>query len=121
MRTYLVGRKNSRQPCDIEVPEKEESVSRKHLELSVTDDGRYYVVHLHPHNTTEVLRGGHWRRITQDFVEADERLKLGAYETTARHLLGGGSGGGSPRESAPGEDRPFEWDPERGSFKRPGL
>ena len=87
MRTYLIGRFNCQQPCDIALPASALSVSRKHLELSVTDDGRYYVVHLHPQNTTSVLRSGKWQRITQDYVLGDESLRLGDYETTARHLL----------------------------------
>lgn len=118
MPTYLVGRSNSRQPCDIELPAVEATVSRKHLELSVTDDGRFYVVHLHPRNTTAVYRGGSWRMITQDFVEGDEPLRLGTYETTARNLLALAG----RRPTGPGSDGgggAFEWDPERGSFKRP--
>lgn len=118
MQTYLVGRRNSRQPCDIEVPENESSVSRKHLELSVTEDGRYYVVHLHPQNTTEVLRDGKWRRITQDYVGVDEGLRLGSYETSARRLLS--ALGGSRDDPQPPQTGEFAWDPERGSYKRPG-
>lgn len=87
MRTYLVGRQNQRQPCDIGLPESEMSVSRKHLELSITDDGRFYLVHLHPRNITSVWRDGGWARLTQDYVKEDEPLLLGKYETTARKLL----------------------------------
>ncbi len=87
MRTYLVGRSNSTQPCDIGLPESEMSVSRKHMELSITDDGRLYVVHLHPRNTTSVWRDGTWKLLTQDYVSEDDRLLLGKYETTARRLL----------------------------------
>jgi hypothetical protein len=87
MRTYLVGRQNQRQPCDIALPESELSVSRKHMELSITDDGRLYVVHLHPRNITSVQRNGTWMQLTQDYVKEDEPLLLGKYETTARKLL----------------------------------
>lgn len=88
IRTYLVGRRNSTVSCDIALPASESSVSRKHLELTMTADGRCYLVHLHPQNTTQVLGpGGAWARITQEYVEWDAPLLLGAYQTTARQLL----------------------------------
>ena len=122
MRIYLVGRRNDRQPCDIEVPSSATSVSRKHLELSVTDDGRCYLVHLHLQNVTAVYRSGNWRNLTQDYVEWDELLRLGDYETTARDLLlrVGGVPNSSPPEAPIREAQEsggIEWDPERGTFR----
>jgi hypothetical protein len=123
MRTYLVGRGNNTQPCDIDLPRDETSVSRRHLELSVTDDGRYYVVHLHPVNFTKVKRGGDWQTITQDYVEADDPLLLGDYQTTVRKLLSALGRARSlplaPEAEPDGAD--FQWDPERGTFQRPKL
>jgi hypothetical protein len=120
MRTYLVGRRNSSQPVDIELPGDATSVSRRHLELSVTDDGRYYVVHLHPRNFTKVNRGGAWQTITQDYVEADEPLVLGDFHTSVRQLLSSLGGGKTPQtpEHNIGVNE-FQWDPERGTFQRP--
>ena len=85
--TYLVGRLNRDVPCDIALPANERSVSRKHLELTLVADGRFYVVHLQPRNTTQAFLNGAWRQITQDYVDADTPLLLGTYETTARRLL----------------------------------
>ena len=85
--TYLVGRLNSNVPCDIALPANERSVSRKHLELTMVADGRFYLVHLHPRNTTKAFLNGAWRKITQDYVNADTPLLLGNYETTAERLL----------------------------------
>lgn len=122
-KTYLVGRSNSTIPCDISVPATEESVSRKHMELTVTGDGKYYVVHIHPVNKTKVLRGGQWVSITQDFVEEDTPLKLGRYETSARRLLGMLSGGsGLSGEKSAQHDRGGEyvWDPDAGTIVRRG-
>ena len=99
MRTYLVGRSNTTQPCDIELPSHATSVSRRHMELSVTDDGRFYVVHLHPLNFTKVSRGGGWQAITQDYVESDEPLLLGDYQTTVRKLLSSLGGSNSPLQA----------------------
>jgi len=120
MQIYLVGRRNSSQPCDIEVPSSAVSVSRKHLELSVTDDGRCYLVHLHPRNVTAVYRSGGWRNLTQDYVEWDEPIRLGEYETTARELIACGGGAESLAEApvrAERESGAIEWDPECGTFR----
>jgi hypothetical protein len=121
MRTYLVGRRNSTVACDITLPESEKSVSRKHLELTVTKDGRCYIVHVHPQNTTKVqTRDGCWTPISQDYVELDAPLMLGSCRTTARQLLAM-VGAASPHPS-PGIPQPspgggqMEWDPERGTF-----
>jgi hypothetical protein len=118
IRTYLVGRRNSTVPCDITLPESEKSVSRKHLELTVTMDGRYYIVHVHPQNTTKVQAGdGTWVPISQDYVGIDDPLLLGNYRTTARQLLamvGSSSPQASPRPPSGGGQ--VEWDPERGTF-----
>ena len=58
------------------------------MELTVTVDQRYYVVHLHPRNKTMAFRGGQWVSIVQDFVESDTPLKLGSYVTSVSQLLG---------------------------------
>ena len=88
IRTYLVGRRNSLVRCDITLPESETSVSRKHLELTVTPSGRCYIVHVHPKNTTQIQgHDGSWVPISQDYVELDTPIMLGRYQTTARQLL----------------------------------
>ena len=117
MHTYLVGRKNSSQPCDIELPAEAASVSRRHLEISVTDEGQIYIVHLHPRNTTAVYRQGGWQSVTQEFVTPNEPLRLGDYETTVRALLAlaASSAPDSPPATTGGA---LEWDPERGTFLR---
>ena len=115
IRTYLVGRRNSSVQCDIALPESETSVSRKHLELTVTASGQCYIVHVHPQNTTQVQgRDGVWLPISQDYVEYDTPLMLGNHQTTARHLLALLQQPASSPPSAGGG--PLEWDPERGTF-----
>jgi hypothetical protein len=120
IRTYLVGRRNSSVPCDIALPENETSVSRKHLELTVTASGHCYIVHVHPQNTTKVQgRDGAWLPISQDYVEYDTPLMLGTHQTTARHLLALLQQPGPPAPASPpplAGGGPLEWDPERGTF-----
>lgn len=118
IRTYLVGRRNSTVTCDIALPESELSVSRKHLELTMTPTGQCYLVHLHPQNTTKVLgRDGSWLPISQDFVELDAPLLLGTYRTTARDLLALLPRGSGSAARPPSEGR-LEWDPDRGTYIR---
>ncbi len=119
-KVYIVGRRNSRVRCDIELPETEKSVSRKHLELTVDGSERCYLVHISKENTTKVLDNGTWRVISQESVEIDAPLLLGSYRTTAREML---ARMGSPVPNAPepadGRGGKPEWDPERGTFLRP--
>lgn len=119
IRTYLVGRRNSTIACDITLPENEKSVSRKHLEITLTADGRCYIVHVHPRNTTKVqARDGTWVPISQDYVELDTPLLLGNYRTTARDLLALLQRSDSPRFDTPpaAAGSGVEWDPDRGTF-----
>lgn len=123
IRTYLVGRRNSTVACDIALPENETSVSRKHLELTVTASGQCYIVHVHPQNTTKVqARDGTWVPLSQDYVDMDAPLMLGTHQTTARDLLSMLQG--SPPSSAPpaldstSGQGVVEWDPDRGTFLR---
>lgn len=119
IRTYLVGRRNSTIPCDIALPESEKSVSRKHLELTVTDSDRCYLVHVHSRNTTKVqARDGSWVPISQDYVDLDTPLLLGNCRITARDLLAllPRSEVAPPEEPPQSASPPVEWDPERGTF-----
>lgn len=118
IRTYLVGRRNRSVSCDIALPETETSVSRKHLELTMTAHGRCYVVHVHPQNTTQMQTAdGRWLPISQDYVELDTPLLLGRYRTSARQLLALlSSSPAHGQQASPAGGQQLEWDPERGTF-----
>ncbi len=129
MKTYLVGRKNNRIQCDIEIPETERSVSRKHLELTVSDSGECYLVHIHQQNITEVWDAGaqQWQPLSQQYVGWDDPLLLGSYRTTARQLLGLMGGSSPPASAAHAPEAPASapqagaqvyWDPDAGTFVR---
>jgi hypothetical protein len=87
-KVFLVGRKNSSRPCDINLPETELSVSRHHLELTVANNGVFYILNLEVRNSTMVKKpDGAWMTVTQAKVEVDTPIRLGEYETTPRKLL----------------------------------
>lgn len=126
MKTYLVGRKNNRIQCDIEIPESERSVSRKHLELTVSDKGECYLVHIHPQNQTQVWDGAmqSWQPLNQQYVGWDDPLLLGSYRTTARQLveLKDAKAPRAPMPQPPPEAPEAQpgakvfWDPDTGTF-----
>lgn len=88
MRTLVLGRSPF---ADVIIAEA--SVAPHHAEITVTDDGRLYLVDC-------AAAAGTWRQATarpageprwlplrQDFVAADEPLRLGDYSCTAASLL----------------------------------
>lgn len=88
MRTLVLGRSPF---ADVVVAEA--SVAPHHAELTVTDDGRLYLVDCAAKAGT--WRQGaartdgqdHWLPLRQDFVAGDEPLRLGDYRCTAAQLL----------------------------------
>ena len=63
------------------------AVSRHHLELTVTSDGRYYAIDAASTAGTQVWRNQQWQRLRQDFIRKDEVLRLGETEVTVADLL----------------------------------
>lgn len=121
----VVGRRTKSKSCDIELPASATTVSRAHLELTITADNRYYIVSLGA-NKTRVKKGGRWHSLLQDYVEADAQLMLGEYSTTVRDLLELWKPAlptvvrtrrkAPPKpEPAPPKRRRQAWDPNRGS------
>lgn len=63
------------------------SVSRRHAELTMADDGRIYITDCASRFGTHVRSRTGWREIRQEFVEIDHILRLGDYEIPVRQLL----------------------------------
>lgn len=90
MKTFVIGRSSF---ADIIIADA--SVAPHHAELVVTMDGRLHLTDCH--SETGTWRAGPdgeegngrdvWQSIRQDFVRADERLRLGDHVCTARDLL----------------------------------
>ena len=81
-RTLTVGRSPA---SDIRI--RDETVSRRHAELTVTKTGRYYLTDCGSLRGTSVFRGGRWIFLRQDYVNPDERLRFGESEAKLAHLL----------------------------------
>jgi predicted component of type VI protein secretion system len=84
MKTYIVGRSRK---SDIIIDHINRTVSRKHLKITVEDDGKYYILDCESTNGTYRQEGTRWAQIKQSYVDIDEPLLLGRYKTTIRELL----------------------------------
>ena len=72
---------------DSDVRIRDETVSRRHAELTLTNSGRYYVTDCGSLRGTSVFRGGEWTPLRQGYVGPDERLRFGKFETRLARLL----------------------------------
>jgi len=83
MKAWTIGRNR-----DCEIVVSDTSVSRVHAELVETDDGRYYLTDCGSKFGTFV--GGDkdgWGAIRQVYVEQDDLIRLGDYESSVAKLL----------------------------------
>ena len=92
--TLTVGRSP-----DSDVRIRDETVSRRHAELTVTSSGRYYVTDCGSLRGTCVFRGGEWTPLRQGYVGPDERLRFGKFETRVARLLADNACGLNARQS----------------------
>lgn len=101
-RSIYVGRSRTN---DIRLADR--SVSRRHAELTLADDGRIYITDCASRFGTHVRSRTGWRGIRQEFVDIDDMLRLGDCEVPVRELLALAD---APRSTAPGtpvnDDRP---------------
>lgn len=87
LEVLVVGRANSRSHPDIELPASEDTVGRRHVEITVGADGDCYIVDLASANGTFVTEKGKWRKVQQASVSLDTPIRLGSHETTIALLL----------------------------------
>ncbi len=81
IKTFVIGR---HQDCDLRLDDK--SVSRRHAEVVLTPDGRYYVTDCNSTGGTFVYRDSGWCPIRQELVDPTDRLRFGNDELAASRL-----------------------------------
>ena len=133
MRSYVIGRSPY---ADVVLADT--SVAGRHAEILVTDDGRFYLTDCAAEAGTWRLADGaepgeRWEPVRQDFVVADEPLRLGDHRCTVATLLGakagreGAHGVGSWHHDGPPDTRfarprgRVERDPETGEIVQKRL
>ena len=108
MKTLVIGRSPF---ADVVIADT--SVAPHHAEIIVTDDGRLYLTDCGTQSGTWRRIGpiddgdtGSWSPVRQDFVGADDPLKLGDYRCTAAELMH------TPREGEPshGHEAAAAWE-----------
>ncbi|MCP4328364.1 MAG: FHA domain-containing protein [Alphaproteobacteria bacterium] len=133
MKTLIVGRSSH---ADIVVADG--SVARRHMEIVVTRDGRYYVTDCGTETGTWRVVGMQddkevWEETRQSFVHPDQPLRLGSFQCTLNSLFaklspitveeGGGSGGyrDEAGKATPRPRGPVARDPRTGEIVRRRL
>lgn len=87
--TYLVGRHAD---CDVRLGD--ETVARFHAELVVSTDGMFFLLNRNASSGLWVYRDRKWREWSRpDYVDRDDRVRLGRYETTIGEILSQAPGG----------------------------
>ena len=118
IKTYVVGRQ---QDCDLQLDDS--TVSRRHAEVILTPDGRYYLTDCNSAGGTYIYEGAGWREVRQEVISAGDRLRLGDYEITAARfeaLRDPGGGGVSPKSAPEPAPKPEnDPDPSRGLQRNP--
>ena len=105
---------------DMDVVVRSRKASRRHAELELTDDGAV-LRDCGSTNGTKVLRGGRWRKVTQERVELSDRVRIGSHEASVRSLLRlAGVTGGRERGADGRPSGPVVRHPETGEIMRAG-
>lgn len=81
-KTYSVGRGS-----DVDIQVSGDSVSRRHLELTATNDGRYYLIDANSSAGTLIQKGETWEPIKQGFVSENDHLLLGKENIQVQQLI----------------------------------
>lgn len=72
--TFTIGRSTK---CDICF--EDDSVSRRHMELTVTDAGKLYAIDCHSSHGSFIRQGQEWERFTQGYLQQSDALMLGKF------------------------------------------
>jgi len=83
----VVGRSNNRSQSDIELPASEDTVGRRHAEITLGANSECYIVDMGSSNGTFVADNGKWKKIQQSALTLNTPIRLGTFETTISGLL----------------------------------
>ena len=82
MKTYTLGRNK-----DSDLVIDGATVSRKHAELTITRDGKYYLIDCMSASGTFVAGQKEWEQISQSFVDITDTLLLGRYQMSMSEIV----------------------------------
>lgn len=87
LKVLVVGRSCAANDADIQVPASEDTVGRKHAEITIDASGGCHIVDLRSKNGTFVREGRGWKKISQAGVCLEDSIRVGDYITTVAQLL----------------------------------
>jgi pSer/pThr/pTyr-binding forkhead associated (FHA) protein len=89
LKVFVVGRASGANNVDIELPRSEDTVGRRHAEITLGTCGSCHVVDLDSKNGTFVRdkNGAKWRRVGQASLKLGDSIRLGDYVTTVSDLF----------------------------------
>lgn len=85
-RILIIGRQNSIHPVDIAVDPAEDSVSKRHAQLTIGPSGDLHLADLGSSNGTFLFTRGRWERFTQGPIYPSTKISFGDFETTGAEL-----------------------------------
>lgn len=71
-KTYVVGRSMN---ADITIDH--DTISRQHLEVTITNNHRFFCVDCNTTHGTYFQRNQEWKKLTQGYVERSDLIRLG--------------------------------------------
>lgn len=71
---------------DADIPLDDETVSRRHAEVTLTSDGKYYFADCNSSGGSYLLKDAAWVPLQQSFVEKTDQLQLGHYQLSVQEL-----------------------------------
>jgi len=82
MKTYTIGR-NEKSDVPIDGP----TVSRKHAELTITRDGKYYLIDCSSSFGTFIAGLEEWEQVTQSFVNIGDTVLFGRHQVSMGEVI----------------------------------
>ncbi len=82
-RRFTIGRDTA---CD--VPVADESVSRRHAEICLTEEGSLMIADLHSSNGTRLVRNGTTAILSETTVRAGDQVQFGVVTMGVEQLVG---------------------------------
>jgi pSer/pThr/pTyr-binding forkhead associated (FHA) protein len=80
--TYSVGRQKN---CDIQI--EHDSISRKHLEITMTTNDRIFAVDCATTSGTFIYQKQQWRDFTQGYLKLEDQIALGKKKVIVWQIL----------------------------------
>ena len=87
LKVFVVGRSSHASDVDIQLPPSEDTVGRRHLEITLGNSGACHIVDLGSRNGTFIRAGRGWKRVSQAAVGFEDAVRIGDYVSTVGQLL----------------------------------